>query len=53
VRILVDYQTVTAPGNIKNIEDIFPVVGLKSELALKSGGVDKYFEGCDRYYAKQ
>jgi len=49
----VDLETVTAPANIKNIEDIFPVVGLKSELALKSGGVDKYFEGCDRYYAKQ
>lgn len=54
VRILVDYETVTAPVNIKNIEDIFPVVGLKSELALFSApGVPKYFEGCDRYYAKQ
>ena len=49
---MIDYETVTAPANIKNIEDIFPVVGLKSELALNSAGVSKYFEGCDRYYAK-
>ena len=49
---MIDYETVTAPANIQNIEDIFPIVGLKSELPLKSAGVPIYFEGCDRYFAK-
>ena len=50
---MLDYETVPAPKNIKNVEDLSLIVGLKSELALDSApGTSKYFEGCDRYYAK-
>ena len=43
-----------APYNNENIEDIFPIVGLKTDLKIKTGATKNYFGGnCDRYYVKQ
>jgi hypothetical protein len=49
VRIFVDRESDPAPKNVKNIEDIFPVIGHKTDLDISSS----YFQNCDRYYAKQ
>jgi hypothetical protein len=57
VRIIVDDESLAAnkaPYNNENIEDIFPKIGLKSELKIKTGSTKNYFMGnCDRYFVKQ
>ena len=36
VKLIIDDENVVAPTNIRNIEDIYPVIGLKKELQLST-----------------